>query len=144
MCCSMHHFLHDTYTYFFVFYFFQSFLNNFQAAQAALAQASAAAADAAKQNAMVAYENASRMKLDIKVKAPVIIVPMDSQSFNAIVLDLGFLSLNNITTEVDVPSDSRRAVLDEIKLELRNMRLAKAAILLEQRRRSSVDSKLYV
>ncbi|XP_039957880.1 vacuolar protein sorting-associated protein 13 [Bactrocera tryoni] len=117
-----------------------SFLNNFQAAQAALAQASAAAADAAKQNAMVAYETASRMKLDIKVKAPVIIVPMDSQSFNAIVLDLGFLSLNNITTEVDVPSDSRRAVLDEIKLELKNMRLAKAAILLDQGRRSSVDT----
>ncbi|XP_054740711.1 intermembrane lipid transfer protein Vps13 [Anastrepha obliqua] len=117
-----------------------SFLNNFQAAQAALAQASAAAADAAKQNAMVAYENATRMKLDIKVKAPVIIVPMDSQSFNAIVLDLGFLSLNNLTSEVDVPRDSRRAVLDEIKLELKNMRLAKAAILLEQSRRSSVDT----
>ncbi|XP_036331860.1 vacuolar protein sorting-associated protein 13 [Rhagoletis pomonella] len=117
-----------------------SFLNNFQAAQAALAQASAAAADAAKQNAMVAYENASRMKLDIKVKAPVIIVPMDSQSFNAIVLDLGFLSLNNITTEVEVRGDTRRAVLDEIKLELKNMRLAKAAILLEQNLRSSVDT----
>lgn len=90
---------------------------------------------------MVAYENAARMKLDIKVKAPVIIVPMDSQSFNAIVLDLGFLSLNNITTEVDVARDNRRAVLDEIKLELKNMKLAKAAILLEQGRRSSVDSK---
>lgn len=125
----------------YLFVFFQSFLNNFQAAQAALAQASAAAADAAKQNAMVAYETASRMKLDIKVKAPVIIVPMDSQSFNAIVLDLGFLSLNNVTTEVDVPTDSRRAVLDEIKLELKNMRLAKAAILPDQGLRSSVDSK---
>ncbi|XP_067630378.1 intermembrane lipid transfer protein Vps13 [Eurosta solidaginis] len=117
-----------------------SFLNNFQAAQAALAEASAAAADVAKQNALEAYENASRMKLDIKVKAPVIIVPMDSQSLNSIVLDLGFLSLSNVTNEVDVPRDSRRAVLDEIKLELKNLRLAKAAILLEPARRSSVDT----
>ena len=43
------------------------FMNNFQAAQKAIANASAKAADAAKQNAVAVYEKATRMKLNVKV-----------------------------------------------------------------------------
>lgn len=43
------------------------FMNNFQAAQQAIANASAIAADAAKQNAVAVYEKATRMKLNVKV-----------------------------------------------------------------------------
>lgn len=44
-----------------------SFMNNFQAAQQAIANAGAMAADAAKQNAVAVYEKATRMKLNVKV-----------------------------------------------------------------------------
>lgn len=44
-----------------------SFMNNFQAAQQAIASAGAMAADAAKQNAVAVYEKATRMKLNVKV-----------------------------------------------------------------------------
>lgn len=47
----------------------QAFLNNFQAAQAAVYEASAAAAAVAKQNAKEAYTKATRMSLDIELKA---------------------------------------------------------------------------
>lgn len=45
-----------------------AFLNNFQAAQAAVYEASAAAAAVAKQNAKEAYTKATRMSLDIELK----------------------------------------------------------------------------
>lgn len=49
-------------------FFSQAFLNNFQAAQAAVYEASAAAAAVAKQNAKEAYTKATRMSLDIELK----------------------------------------------------------------------------
>lgn len=79
-----------------------SFLDNFQEAQKAISEASAAAADVAKQNMVDAYSKATRIKLNVRIKAPVIIVPVDSQSLNAICLDLGFLSITNTNTEVSV------------------------------------------
>ncbi|XP_037905174.1 vacuolar protein sorting-associated protein 13 isoform X4 [Hermetia illucens] len=106
-----------------------TFLNNFQAAQQALADASAAAAGAAKDTMVDAYSKATRIRFDIKIKAPIIIVPVDSQSLRAIALDLGHLCITNVSTEVDVPNNERSpAVLDEIKLELRDMKLSKVTI----------------
>jgi len=43
-------------------------LNNFQAALDAIKAASAAAAEAAKQNMQQAYENATRIALNIEIK----------------------------------------------------------------------------
>lgn len=77
-----------------------SFLDNFQAAQKAIADASAAAADAAKQNMVNAYANATRIQMNIQIKAPIIIVPVDSQSREALCLDLGFLSIKNSNNEI--------------------------------------------
>lgn len=73
----------------------QNFLDNFQTAQQAIADASAAAAETAKQNMVEAYSNAKRMALNIRIKAPIIIVPVDSQSLQAISIDLGHLYITN-------------------------------------------------
>lgn len=51
-----------------------------------------------------AYSKATRIRFDIKIKAPIIIVPVDSQSLRAIALDLGHLCITNVSTEVDVPN----------------------------------------
>lgn len=120
-----------------------SFMNNFQATQQAIANASAAAADAAKQNAVAVYEKATRMKLNVRVKAPVIIVPIDSSSLEAVVLDLGQLTLSNVITDIKTPdSDKGPAVMDEIKLVLRDMRLVRVNILEETHQYISHSSDL--
>lgn len=51
----------------------KAFLNNFQAAQAAVFEASAAAAAVAKQNAKEAYTKATRMSLDIELKVCILL-----------------------------------------------------------------------
>ncbi|KAM8714231.1 hypothetical protein ACLKA7_014379 [Drosophila subpalustris] len=106
-----------------------NFLNKFQAAQKALSDASAAAAESARQNALDAYEKATRMKLNVRIKAPIIIIPVNSQSKNALALDLGLLELTNNTSEVPVPDMAERAVIDEIKLQLNDVKLTKVTIL---------------
>ncbi|KAH8307603.1 hypothetical protein KR044_004766 [Drosophila immigrans] len=106
-----------------------NFLNNFQAAQQALSEASAAAAESARQNAMDAYEKATRMKLNVRIKAPIIIIPEDSKSNNALALDLGLLELSNNTSEVNVPDMAERAVIDEIKMQLNEVKITKVTIL---------------
>lgn len=77
-----------------------NFLDNFQTAQKAIAEASAAAAETAKQNMVEAYSNATRMRLNIKIKAPIIIVPVDSKSTDAISMDLGYLHISNTCSEI--------------------------------------------
>ncbi|XP_062132408.1 intermembrane lipid transfer protein Vps13 isoform X1 [Drosophila sulfurigaster albostrigata] len=106
-----------------------NFLNNFQVAQQALSDASAAAAESARQNAMDAYEKATRMKLNVRIKAPIIIIPEDSKSNNALSLDLGLLELTNNTSEVRVPDMEERGVIDEIKLQLNDVKVTKVIIL---------------
>lgn len=77
------------------FYNKQNFLDNFQTAQQAIADASAAAAETAKQNMVEAYSNTKRMLLNVRIKAPLIIVPVDSKSLQAISIDLGHLCITN-------------------------------------------------
>ena len=77
-----------------------NFLDNFQAAQRAIAEASAVAAETAKQNMVEAYSNATRMLLNIRIKAPLIVVPVDSSSLKAIAIDLGHLIISNNCTEI--------------------------------------------
>ncbi|EDW71988.1 uncharacterized protein Dwil_GK10679 [Drosophila willistoni] len=106
-----------------------NFLNNFQAAQQALSDASAAAAESARQKAMDAYETATRMKLNVRINAPIIIIPVDSKSCNALSLDLGMLELTNNTIEVPVQDREERAIIDEIKLQLKDIKITKVTIL---------------
>lgn len=71
-----------------------SFLNNFQAAQKAIRDASAAAAEAAKTNIKDVQESASRIELVVKIKAPVVYVPMSSKSEHSLMLDMGNLMVH--------------------------------------------------
>ncbi|XP_016940577.3 intermembrane lipid transfer protein Vps13 [Drosophila suzukii] len=106
-----------------------NFLNNFTEAQATISQASAAAAETARQKAMDAYETATRMKLNVRIKAPIIIVPIGSEDTNALSLDLGLLELTNNTVEVAVPNEERLAVIDEIKLHICDVKISKVVLL---------------
>ncbi|TDG48268.1 hypothetical protein AWZ03_005223 [Drosophila navojoa] len=120
-----------------------NFSSHFQTAQDAFTNASAAAAQSAKQNAISAYEKATRMKLNIRIKAPVILVPVDSQSTDALAIDLGLLEMTNTTTETPVPSVDQYAVIDEIKLQLKDVKISKVVILeRDDSRHDDVDAVL--
>lgn len=101
-------------------------MDHFHAAQQALASASVAAADAAKKNVVNAYEKASRLNLKVNIKAPIIIVPIDSQAMKVLCLDLGHIKVSNHFTDYFV--NERNAVIDEMKLELSDFKLFHAEI----------------
>lgn len=105
-----------------------SFLDHFQTAQERIKEASKAAAEAAKQNVVSAYEQATRIKMNIKIKAPIILVPVHSKSLEAIVIDLGNLKVTNLIKNLDVRSDHGPAVIDEMKVELSDVKLSKVLL----------------
>lgn len=105
-----------------------NFLDHFQTAQDRIKEASKAAAEAAKQNVVAAYEQATRIKMNIKIKAPIILVPVHSRSLEAIVVDLGNLKITNLINNLDVKSDHGPAVIDEMKVELSDVKLSKVRL----------------
>ncbi|EAT37516.1 AAEL010508-PA [Aedes aegypti] len=105
-----------------------AFLDNFQAAQQRIKEASAAAAEAARNNVVEAYTKATRMKLDIKVKAPIIVIPVDSKSLKAVAMDFGHLSITNNFRDIATENAHGPAVIDEMKIELKDMKLSKVDV----------------
>lgn len=105
-----------------------NFLDNFQTAQDKIKEASKAAAEAAKQNVVAAYEQATRIKMNLKIKAPIILVPVHCRSLEAIVIDLGNLKITNQINNLDVKSDHGTAVIDEMKVELSDVKLSKVVL----------------
>jgi hypothetical protein len=81
----------------------QEFLNNFQTAQQAIIEASSQAADAARANVQNAYENSTKLALKVRLAAPIIIVPENSKSLNAMLVDLGRMNLSNKFVDLHVP-----------------------------------------
>lgn len=70
------------------------------------------------------------MLLSVRIKAPIIIVPIDSQSLKAISIDLGHLNISNVCTDIpnSAVNDRDPAVLDEMKLELKDMKISKSEV----------------
>lgn len=105
-----------------------NFLDHFQTAQERIKEASKAAAEAAKQSAVQAYEQASRIRLAIKIKAPIILVPVHSQSYEAIIIDLGNLKISNVIKSTEVENEHGPALIDEMKVELTDIMLSKVLL----------------
>ncbi|XP_044259687.1 vacuolar protein sorting-associated protein 13 isoform X2 [Tribolium madens] len=102
------------------------FLNEFQMAQAAIIEASQAAAKSAKENMQNAYEKATKLSLNINVKAPDIIIPENSKSYDAVLLDLGHISISNQFLTLDIRNEQNfSAVIDEMKLSLTDMKMSR-------------------
>lgn len=119
-----------------------NFLDHFQTAQDRIKEASRAAAEAAKQNVVAAYEQATRIKINIKIKAPIVLVPVHSQSLEAIVIDLGNLKISNRINNLDVKNDHGPAVIDEMKVELSDVKLSKVLLHGEDESNRSSDTNI--
>ncbi|XP_028027252.1 vacuolar protein sorting-associated protein 13 isoform X3 [Bombyx mandarina] len=100
------------------------FLNNFQTAQQAIIDASSQAADAAKANVQSAYQNSTKLSLKVRLAAPIIVVPENSKSLNAMLIDLGRMNLNNRFVDLPVADVSNKVTVDELTLELEDMKVS--------------------
>ncbi|ERL94107.1 hypothetical protein D910_11389 [Dendroctonus ponderosae] len=106
-----------------------NFLNQFQAAQQAIMDASEAAAQRAKENAKEMYQKATKIALNIKMRAPKIFVPVSSQSMDALLLDLGVISISNRFLMLDAKNeDGFSAVVDDMKVVLTDLKQSKVVV----------------
>ncbi len=104
----------------------QTFLDQFQAAKDKIAEASAAAAESAKNAAQEFSQKATRVSLNINMKAPVVIVPRNSKSNNAIVVDLGKLDISNRFQIVGQRGpQGLPGVLDHMVIQLTSLKMAR-------------------
>lgn len=107
----------------------KDFLNQFQMAEQAIRDASAAAAETAKLNMQNIHETSTRIDIDIKLKAPVIIIPTNSTSHDVIMIDLGNLDLTNNFVQLEVLNEmGHAAVVDDLRLNLMDMKVSRALL----------------
>ncbi|CAG9559724.1 unnamed protein product [Danaus chrysippus] len=100
------------------------FLNNFQAAQAAIIEASSQAAESARANVATAYQNSTKLSLRVRLAAPLLVLPENSTSPRALLLDLGRMTLNNKFVDLHVEDVSNKVIVDELTLELEDMKVS--------------------
>ncbi|XP_018574731.1 vacuolar protein sorting-associated protein 13 isoform X2 [Anoplophora glabripennis] len=106
-----------------------NFLNRFQEAQRQIIEASQAAAKQARENVKNAYDKATKISLDIKLKAPDIVVPVACKSFQALILDLGVLYLSNTFLTLETKNaEGFSAVIDELKVSLSQFQLLRVKL----------------
>lgn len=105
-----------------------NYMSYFSGASEAIVFAGAKAADAAKQN-VLDVNKVTKVSLNVKVKAPIIIIPIDSQSNDAIVIDMGLLKANNVIKSTLCNECNNVVVIDEINLDLNDMKITRALML---------------
>ncbi|XP_063952525.1 intermembrane lipid transfer protein VPS13A-like isoform X3 [Lytechinus pictus] len=105
------------------------FVDNFNRAKALAAEAGANAATAAQHAAEDINAKATRIAMDIVVKAPVIVIPSNSTSETGLVADFGQLSVKNSFSIVPGSETLENpAVIDSMHVALESMKLSRAII----------------
>jgi len=106
----------------------QTFVNQFQVAKDQVTAAGAVVADRATAAAQDISTQATRVSLKVGLKAPVIIIPQNSQSSNAVVVDLGQLTVSNalqLASAGQKSADGLPPVLDLMSVELDKLMLSR-------------------
>ncbi|KAG5886081.1 Vacuolar protein sorting-associated protein 13, partial [Gonioctena quinquepunctata] len=103
-----------------------NFLNQFQTAQQKIIEASQAAAHSARENMKDVYAKATKISLDIDLKAPVLLVPVDSRSYDCLLLDMGVIKLSNTFLTIDVKNEEGHPVtVDDLKICLTELKVSR-------------------
>uniref|UniRef100_A0A8D3DRE7 Vacuolar protein sorting-associated protein 13C n=1 Tax=Scophthalmus maximus TaxID=52904 RepID=A0A8D3DRE7_SCOMX len=108
--------------------FFMSLLNfssNFQTAREALSAATAQAAEKAASSVRDFAQKSFRLAMDVKLKAPLIVIPQSSTSQNALVMDLGLITVGNDFTLLPVDGCPLPAVIDNMDVQLAQLKLSR-------------------
>ncbi|XP_033932724.2 intermembrane lipid transfer protein VPS13C-like, partial [Pseudochaenichthys georgianus] len=104
------------------------FSNNFQTAKAALSAATAQAAAQAALSVKDFAQKSFRLSMDIKLKAPLIIVPQNSSSQHALVMDLGLITVGNSFSLMPADGCPLPAVLEKMEVQLTQLKLSRTCL----------------
>ncbi|KAI4872968.1 hypothetical protein NFI96_023652 [Prochilodus magdalenae] len=102
-----------------------NFSNNFQTAKNALSAATAQAAVKAASSVRDFAQKSFRLSMDIKLKAPLIIIPQSSTSHNAVEADLGLITVSNSFSLLSVEDCPLPAIIDNMDVELTELKLSR-------------------
>ncbi|XP_063099462.1 intermembrane lipid transfer protein VPS13C isoform X5 [Cavia porcellus] len=105
-----------------------NFLNNFQAAKEALSTATMQAAERAASSVRDLAQKSFRLAMDVDLKAPVIIIPQSSVSSNAVVADLGLISVENSFSLLPAERYPLPPVIDKMKVQLTQLKLSRTIL----------------
>ncbi|XP_023568424.1 vacuolar protein sorting-associated protein 13C [Octodon degus] len=105
-----------------------NFLNNFQTAKEALSTATAQAAERAASSVKDLAQKSFRLRVDVDLKAPVVVIPQSSASPNAVVADLGFVRVENSFSLLPVEHYSLPPVTDEMTVQLTELKLSRTTL----------------
>jgi len=103
----------------------QNFSNNFQTAKEALSAATAQAAEKAASSVRDFALRSFRLAMDIRLKAPLIIIPQSSTSYNAFVVDLGLITVGNSFSLLAAEGFPLPAVLETMDVKLTQLKLSR-------------------
>ncbi|KAM9860925.1 intermembrane lipid transfer protein VPS13C [Aulostomus maculatus] len=104
------------------------FVNNFQTAKEALSAATAQAAEKAACSVRDFAQKSFRLSMDIKLKAPLIIIPQSSTSLNAVVVDLGLITVGNSFSLLPAEGFSLPAVVEKMDIKLTQLKLSRTVL----------------
>ncbi|XP_061103082.1 intermembrane lipid transfer protein VPS13C isoform X2 [Conger conger] len=102
-----------------------NFTNNFQTAKEALTAATAQAAEKAASSVRDFAQKSFRLSMDVRLKAPLIIIPQSSTSLNALEADLGLITVGNSFSLLPVEGRPLPAVIDEMDIQLTQLKLSR-------------------
>ncbi|KAI7814086.1 putative vacuolar protein sorting-associated protein 13C [Triplophysa rosa] len=106
----------------------EMFVDNFQTAKEALTAATAQAAEKAASSVRDFAQKSFRLAMDIKLKAPLIIIPQSSTSHNAVEADLGLITVGNRFSLLPVEGRPLPAVIDNMDIELTQLKLSRISM----------------
>ncbi|KAM8804771.1 intermembrane lipid transfer protein VPS13C [Eudromia elegans] len=105
-----------------------NFLNNFQTAQETLSAVTVQAAEMAASSMKDFAKKSFRLLMDINLKAPVIVVPESWTSCNALVADLGLITVQNEFKLVFSDESSLPPVIDNMDIQLTDLKLSRCTV----------------
>nr|XP_032824603.1 vacuolar protein sorting-associated protein 13C-like isoform X1 [Petromyzon marinus] len=105
------------------------FVNNFQQAKEAVTEATVQAAEKAASNLKDLAQRSYRLALSVTVKAPLVVVPQNSKSRDAIVADLGHVAVSNAFSLAPVGRPlPLPPIVDTMTVRLSQIKLSRAVV----------------
>lgn len=103
----------------------QMFVDNFQMAKEALSTATVQAAERAASKVRGFAQKSFRLLMDIELKAPILIIPQSSSSHNAVLMDLGMITVGNSFSLLPAEGFSLPVVMEKMDVKLTQLKLSR-------------------
>lgn len=101
------------------------FVDNFQTAKEALTAATSQAAEKAASSVRDFARKSFRVSMDVRLKAPLVIIPQSSTSHNAVLVDLGLITVGNSFSLLLTEGFSLPAVVEKMDVKLTQLKLSR-------------------